>query len=145
MPNCGEIITALNVKLGINDSFERQTEDAALNAKWKRDMMVLNAKLKMRRDNERKICPSAACRYNSQSTGRVWKRLHESRNVLCWRVGMVKPTINMASQPIGLNHETWWCVTIGRTPLNRHALLEGSILVSKRWPNGESQESSPLG
>ena len=46
MPNCGEIITALNVKLGINDSFERQTEDAALNAKWKRDMMVLNAKLK---------------------------------------------------------------------------------------------------
>ena len=53
-------MTALNV----------ETENATLNAKRKRDMMALYAKLKMQGDNEREICPSVACRYNSQSTRR---------------------------------------------------------------------------
>ena len=36
------------------------------------------------------ICRSIACRHNSQSIGRVWKRLHKSRKMLCWWVGMIK-------------------------------------------------------
>ena len=91
-----------------------ETENAALNAKmkmrlWtpngKRDLMASNVKLKMQEDNEGKICPNVACYYNSQSMGRVWKRLHESQKMLRWRVGIVKSTINMASLPIWLNRE----------------------------------------
>ena len=51
---------ALNAELRTNDGFEHQTKDVAL-----------NAKMKMQGDNEGEICPSVACCYNSQSTGRV--------------------------------------------------------------------------
>ena len=34
-------------------------------------MMALNVELKMQGDNKGEICPSVACCYNSQSTGKV--------------------------------------------------------------------------
>ena len=66
---------------------ECQNENMTLNVKmkmwlWtsngKKTWFFLNTKLKMRGDNEEKICPGVARCYNSQSIGRVWKRLHES-------------------------------------------------------------------
>ena len=94
-----------------------QNENATLNPKRKRDLMALNVKLKMQGDSEGKICPSVACRYNSYSIGRVWKRLRESQKMLRWWVETVKLTTNMASQSIWLNHETWWCASRSQTPL----------------------------
>ena len=50
---------ALNAKLETNNGFEsqecgseRQTEDATLNVKWKKDMRALNAELKTNNNSE---------------------------------------------------------------------------------------------
>ena len=43
---------ALNVELEIDNDFECQTEDMALNAKLKKNMMTLNAKLKTNNDSK---------------------------------------------------------------------------------------------
>ena len=125
--------------------FERQNKNANLNAKWKRNLMALNVKLKMQGNNEGNICPSVACRYNSQSIGNFWKRLHESQKMLCWRVGTVKSTANMVSQSIWLNHETWWCASTSQTPLTQNAPLEESIVISNEWSNEELQENDSSG
>ena len=42
---------ALNVELETNNGFERQTEDMALNAKLKKNMMALSAELKTNNDS----------------------------------------------------------------------------------------------
>ena len=43
---------ALDVKPKTNNGFERQTENMALNAKQKRDMMALNVELRTNDDSE---------------------------------------------------------------------------------------------
>ena len=43
---------ALNAELKINNDSECQIEDAALNAKQKKDMMPLNAELEINNDSE---------------------------------------------------------------------------------------------
>ena len=46
-------MTALNTKLETNNDSEGQNEDAALNAKSKKEMVTLNAKLKRDGGSER--------------------------------------------------------------------------------------------
>ena len=64
-------MVALNAKLKMDDSVHRIRE-------W---MVALNAKLQGNDDGEMR--PSVARRHNPQSVGRVRKRLHESRKMLC--------------------------------------------------------------
>ena len=125
-----EAMMALNVKTREDDGFERRNWEA---------IMALNVETKG------KMCPSVACRYNSQSIGNVWNRLHELQKMFHWWVGTVKSIANMASQSIWLNHETWWCASKSRTPLTQNASLEESIVISNEWSNKELQENDLSG